>query len=327
MSKFNFKIESNGKGILDLSGRNVDSLQEIIDLLSNEELKNIERLLLANNNITSLKGIDKFPNIHEINLENNKIEEITEQDLEWINNFSFMWAKYQRDSYYEFIFQILLKGNPIVNLDFLNKIEYKKIFKTFNGIWTVTVREHDKHIMLGNTYGGTLKKGVSQGLEYNSYKVYVNINVTGKNHVQNKIAHPYWKLYWSIVQDEKGVKKSLEEYCQENGCSHEEAQNALSELAKNASMVRSAVEKEKSKGPCFIATATMGSYDHPTVLELRIFRDELLMPKKWGRAFVSFYYQYGPIPARFIENSQVLKTISYALIVKPLHLISKLLRK
>ena len=69
---------------------------------------------------------------------------------------------------------------------------------------------------------------------------------------------------------------------------------------------------------CFIATATMGSYDHPEVMELRSFRDNWLLKKPWGRSFTKYYYRYGSYPAKFIENKKLLKKISYCLIIKPL---------
>jgi len=83
----------------------------------------------------------------------------------------------------------------------------------------------------------------------------------------------------------------------------------------------------KKKGFCFIATATMGSYDHPEVMELRKFRDNWILEKNWGEGFVAWYYHYGSIAAKSIEKSFVLKKICYLLIVKPLYILSKLITK
>jgi hypothetical protein len=47
-----------------------------------------------------------------------------------------------------------------------------------------------------------------------------------------------------------------------------------------------------SKGGCFIATACYGMYDHPTVVELRHFRDDWLEASDAGRAFVQCYYRF-----------------------------------
>lgn len=84
---------------------------------------------------------------------------------------------------------------------------------------------------------------------------------------------------------------------------------------------------EKSSGKCFIATATMGSYDHPEVMELRGFRDDWILKQSWGQNFVKWYYHYGEKLAKVIEQSFVLKKISYWVIVKPLVKFSKFFNK
>lgn len=80
----------------------------------------------------------------------------------------------------------------------------------------------------------------------------------------------------------------------------------------------------KSKSGCFIATATLGDYDHPVVMDLRYFRDNWLLTKTYGISFVNWYYKNGPYVSRLIEKSIVLKKITYYLIILPLHLIIKI---
>jgi hypothetical protein len=81
--------------------------------------------------------------------------------------------------------------------------------------------------------------------------------------------------------------------------------------------------KKSSSGGCFIATAAMGDYNHPVVVDLRIFRDEWLLKRNWGVQFTSWYYTHGPKAAYILEKSETLKTITFILLVKPLHLITK----
>ena len=65
---------------------------------------------------------------------------------------------------------------------------------------------------------------------------------------------------------------------------------------------------------CFIATATYGTVYHPLVSNLRAFRDNVLIPFKWGKRFVSFYYQFSPPLAKMIKNYPILKSISLVLL-------------
>jgi hypothetical protein len=79
-------------------------------------------------------------------------------------------------------------------------------------------------------------------------------------------------------------------------------------------------------GGCFIATAAMGDYDHPVVMDLREFRDNWLLKRDWGVKFTSWYYTHGPKAANVIEKSIALKKITFFLIVKPLQFITKKLK-
>lgn len=55
-------------------------------------------------------------------------------------------------------------------------------------------------------------------------------------------------------------------------------------------------------GACFVLTACYGSYDAPTVLAFRQFRDNHLAQYQLGRDFISWYYTHGPSWAEAIEN-------------------------
>ena len=71
----------------------------------------------------------------------------------------------------------------------------------------------------------------------------------------------------------------------------------------------------------------MGNYNHPVVLDLRNFRDSWLLKREWGVSFTTWYYRHGPKAAKLIEKSIILKTMAFILIVKPLQLITKIIKK
>ena len=67
--------------------------------------------------------------------------------------------------------------------------------------------------------------------------------------------------------------------------------------------------KTAKPGACFVLTACYGSYDAPTVLAFRQFRDNHLAQFKLGRSFISWYYTHGPRWAHAIENKPRAKAI------------------
>ena len=83
---------------------------------------------------------------------------------------------------------------------------------------------------------------------------------------------------------------------------------------------------------CFIATASYGSPNKPSVRLLRRFRDEYLLETGWGAKFVEFYYKNSPPVAAVIEGNSVLRFITRAvlypvvglvsLLMNPIHLLS-----
>ena len=63
-----------------------------------------------------------------------------------------------------------------------------------------------------------------------------------------------------------------------------------------------------SVGACFIATAAYGSAMHPRVVELRRFRDQVLMTTPAGRTLVAFYYRHSPPLASYIAERPAART-------------------
>jgi len=64
----------------------------------------------------------------------------------------------------------------------------------------------------------------------------------------------------------------------------------------------------KNEG-CFIATAAFGFYSAPQVQVLRDFRDRYLLTNAPGRAFVAWYYHYGPQGAHFLNQHPIFKPV------------------
>jgi tetratricopeptide (TPR) repeat protein len=80
--------------------------------------------------------------------------------------------------------------------------------------------------------------------------------------------------------------------------------------------LNNAEKKSENKDKCFIATATFGDINHPDVIKLRKFRDEYLYANWIGKRFVEVYYLFSPPISKIIENSLLVRKISYIFIVR-----------
>ena len=66
----------------------------------------------------------------------------------------------------------------------------------------------------------------------------------------------------------------------------------------------SSSSSSSSSGGCYIATMVYGDYDHPQVMVLRDFRDNVLQQNPIGRAFVKFYYRYSPTWVEHLKDKK-----------------------
>ena len=74
---------------------------------------------------------------------------------------------------------------------------------------------------------------------------------------------------------------------------------------------------------CYLATMAYGDYDHPQVLELRRFRDEVLLKSKLGTYCVDFYYWISPKMVEVLTNKKKINSTIRGI----LNLIIKIIKK
>jgi hypothetical protein len=80
--------------------------------------------------------------------------------------------------------------------------------------------------------------------------------------------------------------------------------------------------KKAKASVCFVATATMGSEDHPKVNVLRDFRDEYLARQYVGRVLIVAYYRCGPFLAQIIRKSSLIRSLVRIFLVSPASLLA-----
>jgi hypothetical protein len=61
------------------------------------------------------------------------------------------------------------------------------------------------------------------------------------------------------------------------------------------------INKQNNSG-CYVATMAYGSYDHPQVLVLRQFRDDVLSQSWYGRLFIKIYYKTSPYLVSLLQG-------------------------
>lgn len=85
-----------------------------------------------------------------------------------------------------------------------------------------------------------------------------------------------------------------------------------------ARKLKDEIENPPKKGPCFVATACYGDFDHPDVLAFRRWRDDTLLQSPFGRAFVLFYYRFSPPVASQIARLPRLASVIRQYVLAPL---------
>jgi len=101
-------------------------------------------------------------------------------------------------------------------------------------------------------------------------------------------------------------------------------QNISSQLGVGSSRPTSSSSSSPSSSSssgCYIATMAYGGYEHPKVLELRIFRDEMLAHSKIGRWFIRTYYKVSPKLVELLKDKPVINSVIRFLLNTFIHLI------
>lgn len=333
-----YEVITDNGGELSLIDRGISKLGEIIEWFSDNELSEIITLNLTRNKIFNLEGIDRFSGVLEIDMSKNFIDDISqfkffEEGSEFdVINLSSNKIKSTKglgriiiskkliltNNEIEIIeeFPLFNPETSIIDIDFSNNINLKQFSEKL--ITNLNNREFKKFGRINFKFKNCKSFDLSQlmNLRFSMFSS-IFITLDKKDEYKNILKNKGFTIFsddekhttYRLIPSETGFKCKKCGKKIHNKRIYDE-QKGLCGNCKNA---------------CFIATATMGSYDHPDVLTLRNFRDNWILSKNWGMSFVEWYYHYGAIAAKFIERNNILKIISYILIVKPLVLLSRII--
>lgn len=85
--------------------------------------------------------------------------------------------------------------------------------------------------------------------------------------------------------------------------------STLKSISSQLSSSRSSSSSSSGGGGCYIATMAYGSYEHPQVLELRKFRDEMLSKSIAGRNLIKIYYRLSPKLVKFLRGNTLINSL------------------
>jgi hypothetical protein len=134
--------------------------------------------------------------------------------------------------------------------------------------------------------------------------------VTVVNKMQkNSIVMPYETL--NIIEealkvinllDAFDMNISLRSNYNSNKSSLQSMYNQINNLIKN-------MNRSRNSDGCYIATVAYGSYEHPQVMVLRQFRDNILDKYILGKWFIKIYYRYSPELAKKLKDKKAANNI------------------
>jgi hypothetical protein len=132
-------------------------------------------------------------------------------------------------------------------------------------------------------------------------------------------AYARWSQEWAQVPVAGTVSKEYKEVL------NSKVVRLVAEMQKIDPAYIDPAYKPPKSGGCFVATATMGDLNHPTVVLLQQFRDNWLLKCRGGQLLTRWYYLVGPYAAGLIRRSRILRFVVAAAVVRPCACIARVL--
>lgn len=112
----------------------------------------------------------------------------------------------------------------------------------------------------------------------------------------------------------KALMMSSEAYYQNGLQIYDTIIRAFYRVNKNYNVYRS-----RYGSGCYIATSVYGNYNHPQVLKLRYFRDEILARSLIGKIIIKFYYLISPLIVKIFGKSKKFNIVMQRILEKFIH--------
>lgn len=295
-------LSGSYENVLSYVSRGIEDINQLINIHPDNEISEVDSLYLQRNRLRSINGINKF-DLSTLNLSDNELsilddfptirEEVSFQSID--ERFQLNIAN--NKSLTTFSDSVIKSLNSYKNI---TRFEINLIGCSDFDFSCLTKINFSNILGSRSIYGGSqfwifVDPNVTLPIELKNQGFELKQDNDIQFHVSNEKNEAYQGVWWFLNKENQvALKDNISE-------------------SKN----------EKPKSGCFIATAAMGDYDHPVVVDLRLFRDNWLRERKWGKNFITWYYEKGPKAAKVIEKSTLLRKITFFTIVKPLHLLTR----
>ena len=286
VSKITFEIETTRKKRINNSANAAQAGEELYQQIKND--------------LEQLKSIAGIHNFTYSNIADKLANEILQCGIDYFNYSQEIEAGYD---YYKITMNLailadriaignLIKGKIKDNINTLDEMQFnaiqvlKVVKQVYNGCaWNQTVNEYKIVELIKEqiTQQDVNKiKNSDNKAKKDEYKILVNFLMSKLSYLyKDRIKYlVYWNTTTSI---------------------HTQAIKA------NNTSTPKPTSSSSSKDGCYIATMVYGSYDHPQVLILRRFRDNVLDKSFFGRWFIKTYYYYSP---KLVDKLKNRKTIN-----------------
>lgn len=150
--------------------------------------------------------------------------------------------------------------------------------------------KYDIEIKYEKYNGETSKRKVSNISYNNDYKDYGynNDHIKGYCHLRNE------ERTFRISRITAVRVLPLGEWVSIHSLSNFNISSSKYSYSSNKSSSESKISRSSSNEGCYIATMAYGSYEHPQVIVLRWYRDNVLQKDLLGRLFIRTYYFFSP---------------------------------
>lgn len=188
--------------------------------------------------------------------------------------------------------------------DFYLKIS-SAIVSNAQGMLVTAVNEAQEGFKKYQEFGGVDLSILRHSLDDSTKRLLGNLNIVSLDEL-SRIVNSAYDVTTSMQSMDmvSNLKQSFQKNREALGSIRSQINTATSRTTS-----RSTSSSSSGSSGCYIATMAYGDYDHPQVMILRQFRDEVLYKSAFGKWFIKTYYHFSPKLVERLKNQRTVNII------------------